>query len=50
MRRSGVLGRMEGHAEMDMSVAGQRSIWQRLRSPRGSPRSATTSSWTGLLS
>jgi uncharacterized protein len=31
----GVLGRMEGHAEMDMSVAEGPSIWTRLRSPRG---------------
>jgi uncharacterized protein len=31
----GVLGRMEGHAEMDMSVAGEGSIWQRIRSPKG---------------
>jgi uncharacterized membrane protein YraQ (UPF0718 family) len=32
----GLLGRMEGHAEMDMSVAGGgESIWRRLRSPRG---------------
>jgi uncharacterized membrane protein YraQ (UPF0718 family) len=31
----GLLGRMEGHAEMDMSVAGHGSIWQRLRSPQG---------------
>jgi uncharacterized protein len=31
----GVLGRMEGHAEMDMSVAGAGSIWQRIRSPKG---------------
>jgi uncharacterized membrane protein YraQ (UPF0718 family) len=31
----GVLGRMEGHAEMDMSVAPGDSIWRRLRSPRG---------------
>ncbi len=31
----GVLGRMEGHAEMDMSVAGKGSIWQRLRSAQG---------------
>ena len=30
-----LLGRMEGHAEMDMSVAGGGSIWQRLRSPQG---------------
>jgi len=33
---AGVLGRMEGHAEMDMSVQDQRgSVWQRLRSPQG---------------
>jgi uncharacterized protein len=31
----GVVGRMEGHAEMDMSVAGTGSIWKRLRSPQG---------------
>src|SRR3989442_4239777 len=31
----GVLGRMEGHAEMDMSVSGGDSIWRRLRSPAG---------------
>jgi uncharacterized membrane protein YraQ (UPF0718 family) len=31
----GVLGRMEAHAEMDMSVAEGTSIWRRLRSPRG---------------
>jgi uncharacterized membrane protein YraQ (UPF0718 family) len=31
----GVLGRMERHAEMDMSVAGEGSIWQRIRSPKG---------------
>jgi uncharacterized membrane protein YraQ (UPF0718 family) len=31
----GLLGRMEGHAEMDMSVAEGTSIWRRLRSPRG---------------
>jgi uncharacterized protein len=31
----GVLGRMEGHAEMDMSVGGEGSIWQRIRSPQG---------------
>src|SRR5271169_6752684 len=29
----GVLGRMEGHAEMDMSIAEGGSIWRRLRSP-----------------
>jgi uncharacterized membrane protein YraQ (UPF0718 family) len=31
----GVVGRMEGHAEMDMSVQRQGSLWQRLRSPEG---------------
>jgi uncharacterized protein len=31
----GVLGRMEGHAEMDMSVLGQGSWWQRLKTPKG---------------
>ncbi len=31
----GALGRMEGHAEMDMSVTDTGTIWQRLRSPHG---------------
>jgi uncharacterized membrane protein YraQ (UPF0718 family) len=31
----GVAGSMEGHAAMDMSVAGPGSFWQRLLSPRG---------------
>jgi uncharacterized membrane protein YraQ (UPF0718 family) len=31
----GVLGKMEGHAEMDMSVRGQGSWWQRLKTPEG---------------
>jgi uncharacterized membrane protein YraQ (UPF0718 family) len=31
----GVKGRMEGHAEMDMSVAKGGSLWQRLTSERG---------------
>jgi uncharacterized protein len=31
----GVRGRMEGHAEMDMSVQQEGSLWQRLRSPQG---------------
>jgi uncharacterized membrane protein YraQ (UPF0718 family) len=31
----GLLGRMEGHAEMDMAVQEQGSIWRRLRSPAG---------------
>ena len=30
----GIAGRMEGHAEMDMSIEGG-SIWQRITSPRG---------------
>jgi uncharacterized protein len=31
----GRLGSMEGHAEMDMSVGGERSWWRRLRTPAG---------------
>jgi hypothetical protein len=31
----GVLGRMEGHAEMDMAVQERGSIWRRLASPAG---------------
>jgi uncharacterized protein len=31
----GLAGSMEGHAAMDMSVAGEGSVWQRLRSPAG---------------
>ena len=31
----GRLGSMEGHAEMDMSVAGDGNWWQRLRTPAG---------------
>ena len=31
----GVIGRMEGHAEMDMSIRAGGTLWQRLRSPRG---------------
>ena len=31
----GVLGKMEGHVEMDMSVQEKGTIWQRLRSPEG---------------
>jgi uncharacterized membrane protein YraQ (UPF0718 family) len=31
----GLLGRMEGHAEMDMSVADRGSLWRRLASPQG---------------
>jgi uncharacterized membrane protein YraQ (UPF0718 family) len=31
----GIRGRMQGHAEMDMSVQAGGSLWQRLRSPQG---------------
>jgi uncharacterized protein len=31
----GLVGSMEGHAEMDMSAGGEGSWWQRLRTPRG---------------
>ncbi len=31
----GLLGKMEGHADMDMSVGGKGSWWQRLRTPNG---------------
>ena len=31
----GLVGSMEGHAEMDMSAGGDGSWWQRLRTPRG---------------
>ncbi len=31
----GVAGSMEGHAGMDMSIAGTGSLWQRLRTPEG---------------
>ena len=31
----GLVGSMEGHAEMDMSVHASGSVWQRLRSPEG---------------
>jgi hypothetical protein len=32
----GIAGRMEGHAEMDMSIGdGSRSLWQRIMSPEG---------------
>jgi len=31
----GVVGRMEGHAEMDMSIQETGSLWRRLRSPQG---------------
>jgi hypothetical protein len=31
----GLTGRMEGHAEMDMSVKGDGTLWQRITSPSG---------------
>jgi uncharacterized membrane protein YraQ (UPF0718 family) len=31
----GMTGKMEGHADMDMSVGGAQSWWQRLRTPQG---------------
>src|SRR2546423_2436209 len=31
----GLVGSMEGHAEMDMSAGGKGSWWQRLRTPQG---------------
>ena len=31
----GIAGRMEGHAEMDMSVGGDGSLWQRITSEQG---------------
>jgi uncharacterized membrane protein YraQ (UPF0718 family) len=37
----GIRGRMQGHAEMDMSVHGEGSLWQRLRSPQGFTATAT---------
>jgi len=40
----GVLGRMEGHAEMDMSITEGGSIWRRLRSPRTRNRLTPASS------
>jgi len=37
----GLLGRMEGHAEMDMSVHGEGSWWRRLRTPEGLTATST---------
>jgi uncharacterized protein len=31
----GLIGRMEGHAEMDMSVGGEGALWQRITSEQG---------------
>jgi uncharacterized membrane protein YraQ (UPF0718 family) len=37
----GVRGRMQGHAEMDMPLQGEGSLWLRLRSPQGFTATAT---------
>jgi uncharacterized protein len=37
----GARGRMQGHAEMDMSLQATGSLWQRLRSPQGFTSTAT---------
>ncbi len=37
----GARGRMEGHAEMDMSVEQEGPLWRRLRSPQGFTATAT---------
>ena len=42
----GVLGRMEGHAEMDMSVTERGPLWRRLTSPRGFSTTAEDRSTT----
>jgi len=36
----GLRGKMEGHAEMDMAVAGEGSWWQRLKTPSGQTATA----------
>ena len=36
----GLVGKMEGHADMDMSVAGAGSWWQRLKTPAGQTATA----------
>jgi uncharacterized membrane protein YraQ (UPF0718 family) len=45
----GLIGSMEGHAEMDMSVT-DGPVLERSRRRGGSPRSVTTTSWTGRRS
>src|SRR5262249_3692126 len=46
----GVLGRMEGHAEMDMSVGGSGSWWRRIREPQGFTATANyfVMDWAGI--
>jgi uncharacterized protein len=47
----GRLGSMEGHAEMDMSVAGSGSVWSKLRSPAGFTATAQifVMEWAAIL-
>jgi uncharacterized membrane protein YraQ (UPF0718 family) len=46
----GLVGSMEGHAEMDMSIHRSGSIWQRLRSPEGFTATANyfVMDWTAI--
>jgi uncharacterized membrane protein YraQ (UPF0718 family) len=46
----GLVGSMEGHAEMDMSVGGAGTWWQRLRTPRGFTATADyfVSDWAAI--
>jgi uncharacterized protein len=46
----GVLGRMEGHAEMDMSIHERAPLWRRLSSPRGFTATANyfVSDWVAI--
>src|SRR5919109_3215019 len=46
----GVLGKMEGHAEMDMSVRAEGSWWRRLRTPQGFTATANyfVSDWAAI--
>jgi uncharacterized membrane protein YraQ (UPF0718 family) len=47
----GVLGRMEGHAEMDMSVHAEGPLWRRLTSPKGFTATANyfVMDWAAIL-
>src|ERR671936_2438070 len=47
----GALGRMEGHAEMDMSVREERPLWRRLTSPAGFTSTADyfVMDWAAIL-
>jgi uncharacterized protein len=44
----GVAGRMEGHAEMDMSVSEGGSLWQRLTSERGFTAISFVMDWAAV--